>query len=205
MRPVPGRRAAALAAAASALLLLAAPLGAQGSGSPEVRLEADGRSWGVPRRAEVRLSAPAHVAVFEIRPGRGAVMLWPTRRREAGRLEAGRHAVPLAGARFGFPEGRGLPSPDFPVPGRVRHLFRPYLLAVASRRPLWLTGHYHGRLFQPRQVFPSVGTMVNALLEEVLAHPRSGGWSFDLVPAFPARYGPHPFGSPDPFRRPTPR
>lgn len=197
MSPGPGRLPAVLAATASALLLLLTPLRAQGPGSLEVHLEADGRSWGVPRRAEVRLSASAHVAVFEIRPGRGAVMLWPTRRREAGRLAAGRHAVPLAGARFGFPEGRGLPDPDISVPGRVRHLFRPYLLAVASRRPLWLTGHYHGRLFQPRQVFPSVGTMVNALLEEVLSHPRSGGWSFDLVPAFPARYGPYgPWGAP---------
>lgn len=190
-------RPAVLAAGACALLLLAGPLRAQAPGSLQVRLETDARGWGVPARADVRLSTPAHLAIFEIRPGRGAVMLWPTRRREAGRLGAGRHALPLAGARFGFPEDRGLPTPGFPVPGSVRHLFRPYLLAVASRRPLWLAGRYHGSLFQPRQVFPSVGTLVNALLQEVLPHPRSVAWSFDLVPAFPARYGPYgPRGAP---------
>lgn len=187
-----GLGVAALAAAALVgLLLAAAPAAAQPAGPLEVRLLTGSGGWGAPARAEIHLSAPAHLAVFEIRPGVGALMLWPPDRRRVGRLPAGRHALPLDAGRFGFPDRRRLPLPGHPAPGRLRHLFQPYLLAVASREPLWLSRHFHGSLFQPRQVFPSVGTMVNAVLSDVLPHARRVGWSFDLVPAFPSRFGPH--------------
>ncbi len=193
----------ALLAAAGALGLLAAgPAHGQPAGALDVRLAADPEAPGAPGTARVRLSEPAHVAVFEIRPGHGAVMRWPSEG-ASGRLSAGRHDLPLGEGRFGFPDDRTLPLPGFPDHRRVGHLFRPHLLVVASRRPLWLSNHRHGRLFQPRRVFPSVGTMVNALLRDVLPHPHRVRWSFDLVPSLPLRRGFRPL--PHRRRHPPPR
>lgn len=152
---------------------------------------ADPIGFSLPTSVTVRVTRGAHVAVFEVRPGNGSVLRYPRSRDQETRLDAGVHRVPLdAGRRPGdaFERLRGfsrLPGlgrvPSLDPPG----LGRPYLLVVASRDPMWLSGHYLGQVFRPRDVRLSLPLLVDAVLRDVLPHPRLGAWAFDLRPGVP--------------------
>jgi hypothetical protein len=187
----------------------------------EARAELTGFS--APDEVAVRLTRSAHVAVFEVRPGLGTLLRYPRSRRQGNVFRPGVHRIRLGTGSGELDDGfRRLPGySDLPALGRLSPLHlgflgRPFLLVVASRDPLWLSGRYLGRVVQPREVFPSLRLLVDDVLRDVVAHPRSGAWAFDLVPARPL-FSPFPFGGyleprgplrgqlPPPLRRVEPR
>lgn len=189
------RRGRALALAAAAAVAAAAPAAGQASGGAgdappvlAVELRADRIGLTLPSAVSVRLTRPAHVAVFEVRPGVGSVLRYPGGRRDRGRLGAGEHRLALDAGRDAFDRRRGvsaLPARGRLSPDRPRGLGRPYLLVVASGDPLWLSGHRLGRVFRPRDVRLSVPFLVDAVLGDVLPHPGMEPWAFDLRPGLP--------------------
>lgn len=195
---------------------IAARADAQAYGSragPErltVEARADLEGFAAPGEVAVRLSRPAYVAVFEIRPGLGTLLRYPRSRRQPNALPAGVHRIGLEAGRGELGDGfRRLPGySDLPALGRLSpldlgFLGRPFLLVVASADALWLSGRYLGRVVQPREVFPSLGLLVDDVLRDVLPHPQSGAWTFDLVPARPLLH-PLPYGGFLPSRRGIP-
>lgn len=201
------RRFRALVLAAGAAVAAAAPAAAQ---SPEggaaatpplgVELRAEPIGFTPPNAVSVRVTRPAHVAVFEVRPGVGAVLRHPGVRDGGTRLSPGVHRLALDAGRGAFERRRGiraLPGRGRLSPDRPRDLGRPYLLVVASRDRLWLSGHRLGRIFRPRDVRLSVPFLVDAVLRDVVPHPDMEPWAFDLRPGVP-RLGPHRFGRPAP-------
>lgn len=208
------------AVAAAGWGLPAAPAGAQqppsggdrASGRLALEARAELTGFSPPDEVTVRLTRPAHVAVFEIRPGLGTLLRYPRSRRQGNVLRAGVHRILLRTGPGELDDGfRRLPGyPDLPALGRLSPLHlgflgRPFLLVVASRDPLWLSGRYLGRVVQPGQVFPSLGLLVDDVLRDVVPNPRSGAWAFDLVPARPLLH-PLPYGGyvepPGPLRGP---
>lgn len=108
--------------------------------------------------------------------------------RRAGRLPAGEHRLPLDAGRDALDRRRGvsaLPGRGRLSPERPRDLGRPYLLVVASRDRLWLSGHRLGRVFRPRDVRLSVPFLVDAVLRDVVPHPEMEAWAFDVRPGLP--------------------
>lgn len=201
--PVFGGRPVRGLALAAAVALAAAPAAGQspgGSGSSPpplgVELRAEPIGFTLPSVVTVRVTRPAHVAVFEVRPGIGSVLRHPGRRDGGTRLSAGVHHLALDAGRGAFERRRGvseLPGRGRLSPDRPRDLGRPYLLVVASRDRLWLSGHGLGTVFRPRDVRVAVSFLVDAVLRDVVPHPEMEPWGFDLRPGVP-RPGPHRFG-----------
>lgn len=192
----------AVAAAAASAPAIGQSVGGDGQVRPPlaVELRADRVGFTVPREVSVRLTRPAHVAVFEVRPGIGSVLRYPDARR-GGRLSAGAHRLSLRGAGDAFGRRRGvspLPGRGRLSPDRPRGLGRPYLLVVASRDRLWLSGHRLGKVFRPRDVRLSVPFLVDAVLRDVIPHPQMQAWAFDVRPGVPL-LGPRRYGAPPPL------
>jgi hypothetical protein len=201
-----------LALAAVAAVAAAAPASGQSSGAGgdappalAVELRAERVGFTLPDAVSVRLTRPAHVAVFEVRPGVGSVLRYPDGR-PGGRLGAGEHRLPLDAGRGAFDRRRGvsaLPGRGRLSPDRPRDLGRPYLLAVASPDRLWLSGHRLGRVFRPRDVRLSVPFLVDAVLRDVVPHLEMEAWAFDVRPGVPV-LGRRPFRGALPFPPPVP-
>lgn len=185
----------ALALGAAAVVAAGAPAAGQAPGRPgdappplAVELRARGVGFTLPGAVSVRVTRPAHVAVFEVRPGIGSVLRYPGGRRRGARLSPGVHRLPLHAGRGAFGRRRGvspLPGRGRLAPDRPPGLGRPHLLVVASRDRLWLSGHRLGRVFRPRDVRLSAPFLVDAVLRDVVPHPEMEAWAFDVRPAVP--------------------
>lgn len=172
----------------------AQPAGAAEDPDAPLAVEArvDPIGFTVPTEIGVRVTRSAHVAVFEVRPGVGAVMRFPRGRDHGTALPAGLHRIPLDTGADGFRDGferlrgsSGLPGGTGVTRPGLFHVGRPFLLVVASRDEMWLSGHYMGSVFRPRDARSSLALLVDALLRDVLPHPRAGAWAFDVRPGVP--------------------
>lgn len=185
---------AALAAvlALSVAGVLRAPLDAQeatsrsGDRSLRVTVFTEGTYASYDPRAYVELSEPAHLAVFEVEPGVGALRLYPAGSGVEERFAAGRHSFALNGIRVATLRRQFRDHLGRWLRVRVGHYPDAYLVAVASGRPFRLEGLASGRIYDYRDgpdavgFDASAGTVAAALLEEILVEPGAGGWDYDL-------------------------
>lgn len=185
------RLATALAAAAAfAPATTAGQVPAGGGEAPPLAVEirAERVGFTLPSTVDVRVTRPAHVAVFEVRPGVGSVLRHPAVRDAGAPLAEGVHRLELEAGRGAFDrqlELSRLPARGRLTPLRPLDLGRPYLLVVAAEASLWLSGHRLGRVFHPRDARLSVPFLVDAVLRDVLPHPGRTSWAFDLRPGVP--------------------
>lgn len=183
---------AALAALVAGSLLAPAALAAQAPGRAavgepiRVAVQTEDVYTGFAPRAVVRLSAPAHVAVFEVEPDVGAVLLFPHAASTSRRLAAGTHAFRLNGPRMAHLREQLLWRMGPRLRARTGVHPDAHLVALASRRPLRLDRLRGGRVFvyRPADGFAargSVGEVAAELLAAVLPRStrRSGAWDHD--------------------------
>ena len=183
--------AAALAAAGIACFGLSGQLEAQEPDrdavrpGPRVSIITEGVFGSLHPRAIVELSEPAHLAVFEVEPGVGAVMLYPHASGRSERVKEGRPTVSLSGVRTSNVRATFHAHLGHRLRFRSGHHPEAYLVAVASDRPLRLSGLLSGRVYAYEQqgsfaVDASVGETVAGLLNDVVAGVETSGWHYDL-------------------------
>lgn len=186
-RPDTGRRiltAVAAGVVAACTALLPAPGAAQdrpATAEPlRVRLSTVGTFGNVRPYAEVTTSEPAYVAVFEVEPDIGAVMLWPYTDGRSRFLTSGRGRVELWGTRPALyrREFRDHLRYRFQMASHVRP--EAYLVAVASRRPLDLAHLEAGRIFRYAAGFGSGYEVARSLVDLVAVGPRPD-WDYEVV------------------------
>lgn len=130
--------------------------------------------------ADVVTSDPAYVAVFEVEPDVGAVMLWPYTNGRARFVENRHVEVGLSGPPVTLyrQEFRDRLRSRFLLASHVRP--EAYLVAIASRRPLQLSGLLGGRIYRYEGGFASAYTVARALVERVAPGPRADR-DYDII------------------------
>jgi hypothetical protein len=140
---------------------------------------------GIGGRLEVGLSEPAHVAVFEIVPGRGVGLLYPFYRSEAAFFHAGWTRVNARTLRT-----RDWYADHYAVDFRSYRQPR-YFLLVASRYPLHLAplqGNSGGlRRLLGHHTFSSHHSrgVMNDVLDAVLPYQDDADWDTDVLVIWP--------------------
>lgn len=140
----------------------------------------------------VMLNRPAYVAVFDVVPGEHVRLLVPRHLGAAVRLETGVHAV----SRPWYT--RSFPVASWSARGS-RHATVGYLVLIASRDPLDLEALRSRVVHMGLPAFRSTlmvhGTafsVMDRLVERVVASPAEGSWSIDWIPYWiPADPPPH--------------
>lgn len=187
----PASRATASAAALAAFCLgLTATAAAQvpeppaDRDAPRVRLSTAGVYSSFHPKVEVHLSRAAHVAVFEVEPGVGALRMYPFPSDRSVRLEAGTHEFRLNGVRATNQREHFLARLGHRLRARSADYPEAYLVAVASERPLRISELSAGRVFAYRggsgRAGGAVGSVVAALFDVILPEVGAGDWSWDL-------------------------
>lgn len=137
-------------------------------------------TWGYVRPyADVSVSSPAYVAVFEVEPDIGAVMLWPYQRGRSERVT--RHvSLELAGPRQARYREifRDHLIDRFLLASRIRP--RAYYLVIASRRPMDLSRLESGRVFPYPRRSGTAYEVARSLVDAVVGGPRSE-WDYDVT------------------------
>lgn len=192
LRHAPGLVVAGAAAAACALALLPArgldaqePAPAPGPvESVGVDLAVEGVNFATRPRARVTVDRAAYVAVFEVEPGVGAVMLWPHDLSPQRRVEAGTHEFVLNGPRMGLRRSLLVWHLASAFLFRSTLQTRSHLVAVASEAPI-RTGDLHSdRVFAYRHGSAPTREVTGALLSRVVDAPMRTPWSYATV-SFP--------------------
>jgi hypothetical protein len=140
---------------------------------------------GLGGRLEVGLSAPAHVAVFEVVPGRGVGLYYPAYSAERGFFETGWTPLYTSGLRrYDWYDDRIALSAG-------RYQGPRYFLLVASRQPLHLRplqGSAGGmRRLLGHSTFTSVDArrVMNEVVDAVLPYQADADWDTDLLVVWP--------------------
>lgn len=184
------RVAASVTALAACCLALTNPVTAQEPeaseerAAPQVRITTTGVYSSYQPRAEIHLSRAAHVAVFEVEPGVGALRMYPFSSDRSMRAEAGTHVFRLNGVRAANLREQFLARLGHRLRTRVEDYPEAYLLAVASDRPLRFSELSSGRVFAYHGGgiggSGGVGSVVAALFDRLLPEVGAGDWSYDL-------------------------
>lgn len=133
----------------------------------------------------VRLNRPAHVAIFEIVPGRGVGLSYPRFGRESEYLPSG----------FSYVQSRGASRYDWYQAsasyGRFRNEPRFYLL-VASRRPLRTDRFRAGGALRSVLGLSSHSTLdyrtvMSDVVEAVVPYQHDDDWTTDVLAVWPDR------------------
>lgn len=130
--------------------------------------------------ADVSVSSAAYVAVFEVEPDIGAVMLWPDGSVRSQGLARGHVSVELAGPRQARYRQMFYDRlyRRFLMASQIRP--RAYYVAIASRRPLDLSRLESGRIFSYPQSYGTGYDVARALVDAVVRGPRSD-WDYDVT------------------------
>lgn len=152
--------------------------------APRVLLSTAGVYSSFHPRVEVHLSRAAHVAVFEVEPGVGALRMYPFPSDRSVRLEAGTHEFRLNGVRATNQREQFLARLGHRLRARSADYREAYLVAVASERPLRISQLSAGRVFAYRggsgSAGGAVGSVVAALFDVLLPEVGADDWSWDL-------------------------
>jgi len=159
---------------------------AEGAANPkplQVHLAATGTGGFLYPYAHVGVSGPAYVAVFEVHPDVGAVMLYPFTRAQRGRV-ARSVSIDLSDMVLDQyrQEFRQLTLPRFVYASRVRT--RGYLVAIASRRPLDTSLLEAGRFLESPEAMAEPYDIVDQLVSLIVPEQPAGDWSYDVYGFF---------------------
>lgn len=145
----------------------------------------DARIYGGPGRLHVSVNQPAHIAVFEIVPGRGVGLVYPVSDLDEERLVYGSEWLnPAYMRRSRFIFDAGLPFYQ-PYAGPSR-----FYLLVASRRPLH-TGRFRHSPGSLRTVLGlhyasyDEASILDRLVENVVPPQPEEDWSTDILAVWP--------------------
>lgn len=183
-------RSIALVAGALACVALTLPssLHAQAEGAVnakplQVHLVATGTGSFLYPYAHVGVSEPAYVAVFEVHPDVGAVMLYPFTGTQRGRV-ARSVSFDLSDMVLDQyrQEFRQLTLPRFQYASQVRT--RGYLVAIASRRPLDTSLLEAGRFLEASGGMAEPYDIVDQLVSLIVPAQPAGDWSYDIYGFF---------------------
>ncbi|MET0400012.1 MAG: hypothetical protein ABW277_24695 [Longimicrobiaceae bacterium] len=142
-------------------------------------------------RLMVNTNRPAHVAIFEIYPGRGVGLLYPAYRGERNYLSGGLNSIFLTQSRSYYSYFQ--PAPFFASASRGGPR---YLYMIASDAPLRLgsflgaPGALRRSLGMSRYASGNPYGLMEDLAELVLPYGEAGDWSDDVYVVYPERsYG----------------
>ncbi len=164
------------------------PSPGQVRGEFSVEIERAGGTW-------VTVSQPAYVAVFRVRSGAGAVVLWPYWG-EQRRLDVGRTAIP----RWTIDEERYYADRAYLAFGEGRVTKRQFLLVVASAHPLPLRRYTDDPLLLEEELgeaYYDEEGLVRGILDRMIVDRAAAGWGWaclgegraERVGTAPARAG----------------
>lgn len=138
----------------------------------------------------VRLSDDAHVAIFEIVPGRGVGLLYPSYESERGLFRAGHSNLHIASPRYyDWYFANNATSPYGRVTSEPRFFFM-----VASRRPLRNIGRFQRSPGALRSLLGlssyaslNTNTVMNDLVSAVVPAQPDEDWTTDMYAIWPER------------------
>jgi hypothetical protein len=145
----------------------------------QVRLTATGWLNFLNVYANVRVSGPAYVAIFEVHPDVGAFMVYPYKWQRPGLVDRAAH-VDLTSASLSYrrQEFYRRLLPRFQFTSRIQP--RGYLVAIASRRPLATRLLESGRYFAHQSGFAGPYDIAQELAALIVPPQPAGDWSYDV-------------------------